>query len=483
MPCVAFSQGISNMWLSGYRSGFSGFGGSNINFYSGFADTNYVYRQMNINDCHANISDSLGNLLFYTNGIYIANSNNDTMLNGSGLNPGPYTTQHLTDGLTLKQGNLILPQPENANLYYLFHETFFFDSLVNDERVKEIYYSVIDMSLDGGLGAVTQKNIVLLSDTLTIGAITACKHANGRDWWIVFHRSKGRRYYKYLLTPVGLQGPYAQDIGYSLALNDWIWQSCFSPDGTKFSSVMARDTIDVMEFDRCSGLFSNSITLCIKDSAAGRGVAFSPSSEVLYVSSMNYLYQYDLLNIPIDSGRTIITTFDGYAEPAQPFYTAFFLSQLANDGKIYINNGNTTQSFTVINSPNNVGFSCDVLQHSFALPTYNAFTIPNFPNYFLGREQGSVCDSLSISRHDDYENSQNESARYLRPLEVVTDERGEYISSELFIYVEEKTFHYCQNRMKKISNDCNDSEDIQVFPKEVQDKTILLQGCRWRNFK
>ena len=128
-PCGVFSQGISNMWLSGYRSGFQGFGGSNINFYSGFPDTNYVYRQMNINDCHANISDSLGNLLFYTNGIYIANSNNDTMLNGSGLNPGPYTTQHLTDGLTLKQGNLILPQPENANLYYLFHETFFFDSL------------------------------------------------------------------------------------------------------------------------------------------------------------------------------------------------------------------------------------------------------------------------------------------------------------------------------------------------------------------
>ena len=204
MPCGSYSQGISNLWLSGYSSGFSGFGGSNVDFIDGFADTNYVNREMNFLDCNANISDSLGNLLFYTNGIYIANANNDTMVNGSGLSPSVYTTQQLSEGLRVKQGNLILPMPGSSNMYYLFHETLLRYQYIGDYRVPELDYSIIDMSLDSGRGAVTQKNVLLISDTLTIGSITACKHANGRDWWIVFHRATGRRYYEYLLTAVCL---------------------------------------------------------------------------------------------------------------------------------------------------------------------------------------------------------------------------------------------------------------------------------------
>ena len=30
------------------------------------------------------------------------------------------------------------------------------------------------------------------------------------------------------------------------------------------------------------------------------------------------------------------------------------------------------------------------------LPTYNASTIPNYPNYFLGADSGSVCDTLQL---------------------------------------------------------------------------------------
>ena len=44
---------------------------------------------------NAVMSDKSGNLLFYTNGVYIANVNNDTMLNGAGLNPGPFTNNYL----------------------------------------------------------------------------------------------------------------------------------------------------------------------------------------------------------------------------------------------------------------------------------------------------------------------------------------------------------------------------------------------------
>src|SRR5690348_5118369 len=84
MPCLLSAQGISNLWMMGYSSGtmYPQYGGTNIDFYSGYPDTFKINRNMNFSDCNANISDSNGNLLFYTNGAYIANTNNDTMLNG-----------------------------------------------------------------------------------------------------------------------------------------------------------------------------------------------------------------------------------------------------------------------------------------------------------------------------------------------------------------------------------------------------------------
>ena len=400
MPSKTFSQGISNLWMMGYESFSSNpkFGGTNINFYTGFPDTSHVNRSMNFSDCNANISDSAGNLLFYTNGIYIANANNDSMVNGDSLN---FYTYHSSGdyGLRIRQGNLILPFPEHPNLYYLFHETYYvLPSSVH--TVLNIYYSIIDMTLDGGLGAVTQKNQLLLADTLTVGGITACKHANGRDWWVVFHKKSGSTYYKFLLSPSGTQGPFSQNIGLSFPYtNDFIWQSCFSPDGNKFASVTYRDTLDIMNFDRCTGIFSNSISINLNDSSIGRGVAFAPNSRYLYVSSGKYLYQFDTDSSNILASKTTIGRYDGFTDQGLPFATFFYQAQLATDGKIYINTPNTTQWLHVINHPDNPGLNCDLVQHGLMLPTYNGFTIPNFPNYFLGVESNSICDSLHLGIH------------------------------------------------------------------------------------
>ena len=61
----------------------------------------------------------------------------------------------------------------------------------------------------------------------------------------------------------------------------------------------------------------------------------------------------------------------------------------------------------VINFPDSAGSSCGMCQHCIHLPALNAFTIPNHPNYFLGAEAGSLCDSLSngvadITSMDDF---------------------------------------------------------------------------------
>ncbi|MBK8413867.1 MAG: hypothetical protein IPL22_04700 [Bacteroidetes bacterium] len=63
-----------------------------IDFSSGSADTFSVFREMGFFSINTMMNDGSGNLLFYTNGIYIANANHDTLLNSQNYNPGYAST-------------------------------------------------------------------------------------------------------------------------------------------------------------------------------------------------------------------------------------------------------------------------------------------------------------------------------------------------------------------------------------------------------
>lgn len=90
------AQQHDNIWLFGYESNPSNlnFGGSVMDFSLDTVDIYYEFRNMNIDVTNASISDTSGNLLFYTNGIYIANGLNEPMENGGGLNPEQFANDH-----------------------------------------------------------------------------------------------------------------------------------------------------------------------------------------------------------------------------------------------------------------------------------------------------------------------------------------------------------------------------------------------------
>lgn len=167
---VCSAQGQDKIWVMGYDCCVSNWHGMNWNFNSGSLVIDTVTRYMNFCETNGEISDANGNLLFYTNGVYVANAQDDTMLNGSGLNPADFTTSHAPYGLTLPQGNLVIPFPGDSTKYYLFHET------INDRFSSYaffyLYFSIIDMSLDSGRGGVIQKNTVLFNDSLVPVRIT-----------------------------------------------------------------------------------------------------------------------------------------------------------------------------------------------------------------------------------------------------------------------------------------------------------------------
>ena len=245
------AQGINNNWLTGYSSsGGLPFGVSTINFFTGSATSTYTPMDMEFSQTHANISDANGNLLFYTNGYYIADASGDTMLNGSGINPSNFTSL-FPDGLTLVQSHIILPIPNELNKYYLFHTTR--DDLSLSVS-KFLYVSIIDMSLNSGKGAVTLKNQILISDDLNKAKLSAVKHGNGRDWWLLCHKLNTNTFYKLLITPSGISLPATQSIG--IVRPEDTGQVWFSPDGSKFAYYWQQHGLEIFDFDRCSGLFT-----------------------------------------------------------------------------------------------------------------------------------------------------------------------------------------------------------------------------------
>ncbi len=396
--CFCQNQGISNIWVTGYASsiGFP-FGNTTIDFYNGFPTIVLDSNPMNLAQAHSNICASNGKLLFYTNGVYIADSTKNTMLNGNGLNPSSYTTNNQQSGLFIAQANLIIPVPNSIDSFYLFHSTI--DNPPYNNKSHYLYYSIIDMSLNGGKGGVVAKNTVVISDTLNPGKITACKHGNGRDWWITCLRANSNIIYKLLVTPYGIQGPFTQSIGTARTISKG--QVRFSKDGTKFahfhSEHATNSSLEIFDFDRCTGIFNNANQIILPQAIAwGGGVEFSANGNLLYTSSIDSVYQFDLQSGNIAASKIVIAAWDSFYDPNPPFATFFENMELAPDGKIYITTGNGTTYMHVINNPNNLGSACNLVQHGVQLPAIDFNTLPNHPNYFLGRDIGSPCDTITV---------------------------------------------------------------------------------------
>jgi hypothetical protein len=393
---LSSAQKHDNIWLMGYGGGSQSpdddyFGISVLDFSNGILSiTDNQVIEMNFASANTGYCNTEGNLLYYSNGIYLEDASFQIMLNGEGLNEWDEF------GLSLSQGVLALPFPGNEDK----------SVLLNAEKgyipgwsleVVGLYYSIIDMNGNNGLGEVVLKREPLIIDTLEYGKLTATKHANGRDWWILINESHTNRFYKILLDPTGISVHDNQTVG--MPNEEGLGQAVFAPDGTMYVmynsvSVELGQFIEIYDFDRCTGILSNHRRIHFDETAYSGGVAISPNSQYLYVSSYEYIYQFDLWAGDIESTKITVAVYDGFQSP---FGSKFYLAQLAPDGKIYLNCPNGENVLHVIHSPDEQGLSCNVEQHGIQLPTPNSFSLPNYPNYRLGALSGSPCDSLITS--------------------------------------------------------------------------------------
>ena len=399
---ISFSQGRNNIWLLGVQNILDIYTTSlraAVDFSSGNAVVSPSSRKMKFMETQANISDTNGNLLMSSNGIFIANATGDTMMNGAGLNPNGFTSTWGNSSLgsnILVNGNIFLPFPNASNLYALLHMTGSYNSNPGNNPT-DLYYTIVNMQLDSGRGALTIKNQIVLHDTLSVG-IAACKHANGRDWWITVLKDDSYYIITLLLTPNGVSLPTYQLFSNKISELGTVAHPVFSHDGKRFVCATGKpagsgydNNVNVFDFDRCSGLFSNHRRIHNPDSSFAIGCAFSPNSKYLYTCAVGHIYQTDMDSTTLTPN--LVATYDGFISvQGTYFYTMF----LAADNRIYVTSMTSVVHQHVINFPDSADLACDVQQHALQIPCLNAGTVPNHPNYFLGAEVGSVCDSITI---------------------------------------------------------------------------------------
>ena len=271
------------------------------------------------------MSDSDGNLLFYSDGMTIWNKNHAIMSNGSGL------TGHYSSA----QSGIVIPYPGQSQKYIAL--------TIGLNNTNNLSYSIIDMSANSGLGEITnEKNIQLTGAIGVLGeSVAAVKHSNGNDYWIIAV-GKGSEPNSALnvwkVTASGVQTScYAS---YTLPVNTSATAGSngylrFSANG-KYFAWPEQSTTNYLffgTFDPSNGTFP--IIKVMNAGYRGYGVEYSTTSEILYVADYTHhkkihAYKFaDLLVSPDPdnmSHRTVEKT--EAANEISPL-------QLGPDGRIY----------------------------------------------------------------------------------------------------------------------------------------------------
>ncbi len=338
--------------------------------------------------------DSTGNILFYTNGHQVRNKQHEIMIAGDTLVPNAYCKQYVKTGCLLPQGVLGIPVPGKSDQFYLFNE--------GPDRADYPYCLKLNMSTirtNTPQGDVSPRNIPVIEDTIAYGQLTACKHANGQDYWVIVP-DWGKGFYKLLVTPTGVTQSYQRTNNFTGYIASC--QTMFTPDGKQYVRVEggqgAAVNVFVFDFDRCTGLLSHEkkITFPLSTVTYVVGGAISPNSRMLYVASDMQIDQFDLAATDVLTSRVTVATLDtNTLDCYGNIYYYFFLGQLAPNGKIYFSTPfSPTNGLHVINYPDSIGAACQAVAHGQILFTTNVM-LPNHPNYYL-EALTSPCDSIGV---------------------------------------------------------------------------------------
>lgn len=122
--------------------------------------------------------------MYYTNGYDVEDANFKKVLGATNLGIRYW------DGLVEPQGVMFLNNPSSDSNNYLFYINIVLNS--PHFHVLDLNYLLIEKFTSK---VINRGNVV--HDTLNSGCLTSCKHANGRDNWILLNKENTNIFIKY----------------------------------------------------------------------------------------------------------------------------------------------------------------------------------------------------------------------------------------------------------------------------------------------
>jgi len=386
-----FAQGEWNNWYFGLKAG--------LTFQSG-APVAVFNSEMGTSSYSAVISDSSGQLLFYTNGFAVYNRNHSLLLNGSGL---------LGEALIRNRMVIAIPFINNPQKYYIF--------TVNNNPFSGtlgFFYSVVDMSLDNGLGGIVtgMKNLPVPDGSQIRRSITATRHANNRDFWIITTRVENglNVYCSYLVNETGIHTPVI-----SPSLTTWLSGNDFGPLAPAISYSGLRlitpfynasgYCFEYSSFIPQTGQVISHFKFNLPEIPGNLGTGcFSLSGNKYYIMNEKDSYsKYKMFQY--DASKTDSSDF---VNSCRIVYTGNYVGcmQPGNNGKIYFSQETKASASTyidslgVINYPELSGASCFCQDNAIGLGGRQSGSAPTFflQRYFAYiNHTGGLCQGMPVT--------------------------------------------------------------------------------------
>ncbi|MBK7809683.1 MAG: gliding motility-associated C-terminal domain-containing protein [Saprospiraceae bacterium] len=301
----------------------------------------------------ASICDKEGKLIFYANADLVFDTSHVRLKNWVDLNGG-------------LGGNLLfLPQPGNDSIYYLMvpELTPNITGRVFSPPPRLFYY-IINRKGNGGRGEIILPQYRVLIDSVA-GRITAARHCNGSDWWLVSRNALTEVIYVWKLDSSGLHTSPHQI--YDPGFRSWNKKYrltepiLFNHSGSLMAAynydvatIPYDDVLSLHRFDPATGLFYHSIRAPFRSKLdlyiELQSMEFSPDDRFLYMTGYDF-FQFDLLEL--DSVKIVTSVI----EHPEFFYRGGLL--LGPDGQIYRSNAYDPY-YDIIREPNRKYPACNL---------------------------------------------------------------------------------------------------------------------------
>ncbi len=332
----------NNVWAFGWGAGLDFNSGSPVSI----ASASYTW------EGNASVCDASGALLFYTDGVTVFNRAGTAMPSGATI--VAYPTNSAT------QGAVIARVAGSKTQYYVFS----IEQVLATTSFCHLSYSIVDMSLAGGMGDVVAASMgTPVNNRLCEKMITV--PGKNCDLWVLVHSLDAVQFLAYNISDAGITGPVISNVGALAAGVYGAGVIKISPDYTKIVSQSSTSFYDgateLYDFDNATGLVSNCQVLSNDHTHEVYGAEFSPDNTKLYsfaiysTGTSRRLEQFDLSagsTAAIVASKTTISVGN-----------VIWDLRLGPDGKIYIPTATTIGALTgtgigCINNPNVAGAAC-----------------------------------------------------------------------------------------------------------------------------